>query len=1338
MRRPRWLTGLRLFALIMLVCQFRLVAPAASLAAAPAALQFNGTNAYVQVGDSASLRIPTNLTVEAWIRPTAVSGHRHIVGKGNYELAIEPLNGGFKALFEFAAGGNWRSVVSGQFALNQWYHVAGSYDGATMRLFVNGAQVATTATSGNIDTTANPLYIGTVDLSGDYFAGTIDEVRVSSVVRYTGNFTVSPTPFVADTATRGLWHLDEGSGATAADASSYGNTGTLLGGAAWTTDTPVSAGGTAPPVISAVGASGITSTAATIAWTTDRSATSAVEYGQTTAYGASSGTDLALVTAHAVTLNGLTAGTTYHYRVISQDAGGNRATSGDFTFATASGGTGGTTQGEWAPLMTWPVEATNMVLLYTGEILMWEPWELPASTSARLWNPTTQTFTSVPSPTPLFCSAAATMADGRVIMVGGHAADNIGIKTVTIFDPATRQWSRAADLNLARWYAGIVPLADGRILALGGLVTVNVPADPPEVYDPATNTWTLLSNARLLAAGGSYPNGDYLYPLSYLLPDGRVLTTTADDGKSWVLNVATQTWTSFGPAPALGGATTQLAPGKIIASGGGTPPLGSTVPLQRATWVVDMNQATPSWRQVGAMASGRFQHNLVTLPDGSVLAIGGADRYDLGSTTGILGAERWDPATETWATAGTITDMRNYHSTALLLPDGRVISAGGGNVGPVFRSGQIYSPPYLFKGARPTITGVPASAGYGATIAVQTPDAASISSVVLVGMGAVTHTYNMNAQRVPLAFTASAGALSVQIPANGNLAPPGRYMLFVINAQGIPSVAATLSLGGAPADTTPPTVGMTAPANGATVAGTAVTVAASASDNVGVTSVQFLLDGALLGAPVTTAPYTLTWDSTTVANGSHTLSARAQDAAGNVGIAVAQSVTVANADTTPPVISGVAATNAQSTSAVVTWTTNEPASSRVEYGTTTSYGASTALDLALVTGHSQQLTGLLPATTYNYRVVSTDAAGNGATSGNFVFTTASAPDTQPPTVALTAPANGATLSGAGVTLSATASDNVGVVSVQFLLDGAPLGGPVTAAPYTITWDTTAVANGGHTLGAQASDAAGNTGVASTVAITVANADTTPPAITGVTATNLSSVGATITWTTNEPATSQVDYGTTMAYGASSPFASALVGAHSVALTGLSPATTYHYRVQSADGSGNMSLSGDFTFTTFAAAPLLLVGDPTIEVQRDSNPSGTAEAFQYTVATSGSVTRLYIYLDSTSTATTVIVGLYTNTATNNPGVLLTQGTIANPVKGAWNAVVVPSVNVTSGTPLWIAILGPKGAGTVRFRDSAAGGRAQTSEQATLLALPAAWTPGTNYTDSPASIYATQEP
>jgi hypothetical protein len=160
-----------------------------------------------------------------------------------------------------------------------------------------------------------------------------------------------------------------------------------------------------------------------------------------------------------------------------------------------------------------------------------------------------------------------------------------------------------------------------------------------------------------------------------------------------------------------------------------------------------------------------------------------------------------------------------------------------------------------------------------------------------------------------------------------------------------------------------------------------------------------------------------------------------------------------------------------------------------------------------------------------------------------------------------------------------------------------------------------------------------------------------------------------------------------------------------------------------------------TPTPTSSAPILLLGDQTVEAQSDYNPPGMAEAFQYTAAASGSVNKLWIWVDNTNTATSIVVGLYTNSATGeNASTLLAQGTVASPVKGAWNAVTVTPVSVAAGTKYWLAVLGPAGGGTPQFRDVPSGGKAQTSAQTNLALLPATWSSGNSYSYSPLSAYA----
>jgi hypothetical protein len=280
-------------------------------------------------------------------------------------------------------------------------------------------------------------------------------------------------------------------------------------------------------------------------------------------------------------------------------------------------------------------------------------------------------------------------------------------------------------------------------------------------------------------------------------------------------------------------------------------------------------------------------------------------------------------------------------------------------------------------------------------------------------------------------------------------------------------------------DNSPPAVSMTAPVAGATVTGT-VTVSATATDNVGVLGVQFLLDGVAAGAEKTTAPYTTTWNTTAATNGSHTLSARARDAAGNLTTSAAVTVTVSN-DATPPSVSLTAPVSGATASGTLTVSANATDNVGVA-------GVQFLLDGAPLgpedTAPPYSISWNTTGATNGAHTLSArarDAAGNLTTSAAVTVTVSN--DTTPPTVSITAPANGATVSGK-ITLSATASDNVGVAGVQFLVDGVAVGAEVLKAPYSTTWKSTPGGIGTHTVSARARDAAGNQTTSTAVQVTV--------------------------------------------------------------------------------------------------------------------------------------------------------------------------------------------------------------------------------------------------------------
>jgi glucose/arabinose dehydrogenase/PKD repeat protein len=451
-------------------------------------------------------------------------------------------------------------------------------------------------------------------------------------------------------------------------------------------------------------------------------------------------------------------------------------------------------------------------------------------------------------------------------------------------------------------------------------------------------------------------------------------------------------------------------------------------------------------------------------------------------------------------------------------------------------------------------------------------------------------------------------------------------------------------------------VALSAPAANALVRGTATTVSATASDASGVAGVQFLLDGANLGAEDTTSPYSITWNSTTAADGPHLLSARARDTAGNVAVSAARTVTVDNAlpsgtvvinggaaatnsrnatltlsasdattsvtqmrfsntgtswsaaeayattkawtlstgagtktvyaqfmdaagnwstsatdtivlDTTAPTISAVATAPAGTGARQVTWTTNEPATSQVEYGPTTAYGTLSPLDPALVTAHSVTLTGLASGS-YNFRVRSRDAAANERLGTNGTFTV-TGPDLTPPSAPASATATVQSPSQVLVSWPAS-TDNVAVAGYRVFRDGLLVGSP-TATSFL---DTGVLRGTTYAYLVRAFDAAGNVSADSPTATV-----TTPVLLITAIAASTTTTTATITWTTDVPATSEVEWGTTTAYGFTTGENPTLTTSHAMTLTGLTAGTLHHFRVVSADVSAAHAFSADATFTT---------------------------------------------------------------------------------------------------------------------------------------------------------------
>jgi hypothetical protein len=462
--------------------------------------------------------------------------------------------------------------------------------------------------------------------------------------------------------------------------------------------------------------------------------------------------------------------------------------------------------GNWGEGIPSQVVPINMNLLPTGDILYWDKWGTNWDGQPHLFDPRTGAITKAAALAyDLFCSGHAFLADGRLLVVGGHVHDMDGEPKASIYDPISGTWTRIPDMNAGRWYPTAVTLGNGDVLVMGGTYIPTGKTQPeidrlPQVWEAATNRWRDLSTALQ----GWVPQWSDYYPHLYVAPNGKVFDAGLHGPTRYLDTTGTGNWTFVANSHLSYrdyGSSVMYAPGKVLLTGGNQRDWnGQPVGLpESSAEVIDLNQAMPQWRMVAPMHVGRRQHTLTLLPDGRVLATGGSSAAGFDNPTGPdYQAEIWDPATEKWTEVAAETHYRGYHSTAVLLPDGRVLVGGGGHpdsaVGPQLNF-EIYSPPYLFRGARPQVGAAPSQVAYGRAFTVETPDAASIADVTWIRLGSVTHSFNAGQRINRLAFSKTADGLEVTPPADPNLAPPGDYMLFLLNGEGVPSVAHFIRVG---------------------------------------------------------------------------------------------------------------------------------------------------------------------------------------------------------------------------------------------------------------------------------------------------------------------------------------------------------------------------------------------------------------------------------------------------------------------------------------------------------------------------------------------------------------
>ncbi len=430
--------------------------------------------------------------------------------------------------------------------------------------------------------------------------------------------------------------------------------------------------------------------------------------------------------------------------------------------------------GQWGPLQNWPVEFINAMMLPTGKVMGWD-----RLMNLRLWDPVTNQITIPNNPGyNIFCTGMSLLADGTVLLTGGHVDNLVGLPYASIYNPFTDTWTQLPNMNAGRWYPSSTTLANGDVLILSGATNQAGSDDPlPQVFDVTANQWIDLTTAQQ-----SLP----LYPRTFSAPNGDVFIAGSQplseyidtSGTGLLIPVANR----IEPNRDYGSAV-MYAPGKVLYVGGGSPATNTAE-------IIDLNQPTPTWQAVAPMAFARRNCNATLLPDGEVLITGGntgSSNYDGDPVTA---AEIWNPQTQTFTILPNEADIRWYHSTALLLPDGRVLSGSGD----FHLTEQVYSPAYLFAGARPTITSAPGTVRYGDNFFVGTPDAATITSVRWIRLGTATHAENWDQYAIDASFARVSGGLNVAAPFTPNSSPPGYYMLFILR-DNVPSVAAIVRVG---------------------------------------------------------------------------------------------------------------------------------------------------------------------------------------------------------------------------------------------------------------------------------------------------------------------------------------------------------------------------------------------------------------------------------------------------------------------------------------------------------------------------------------------------------------
>jgi hypothetical protein len=486
---------------------------------------------------------------------------------------------------------------------------------------------------------------------------------------------------------------------------------------------------------------------------------------------------------------------------------------------------GAATGGFFGPSFTWPIIPLHVALLSDGRVLNYGTDENGVQGAAMIydvWNPTlgtdigtAHTVLTNTTSTDIFCSAVSLLdGTGNALITGGDLAvsgvRNYSNSKVNIFNPKQNTLTADGQMSYPRWYDSITTLPNGDKLVLGGNQSGPTLGNAggvqtPEVFSQI-NGWRKLTGISIDPTEWFYPRG--------FVGFGGAVYVLQQNGK--IMRLATDAASGAGTIVDTGsrlGAGLNVFPTAMSIGATGNPFTVLAERFGKVVQAVDISQNPPVVTNAATLNYDRIWGHATLLPDGEVLFSGGSGVANE-LTNVAYQVELYNPSTGTLTLDATAAVPRLYHSTTLLLPDGSVLTAGGGAPGPVNElNAEIYYPPYLYlkdgsgnPAPRPQIISAPSVSTpliLNQTFLVTVGANDTISKVRLIRVGADTHAFNSEQRLIPLLFTQSGTQVTATLPASPQLGPPGYYMLFVINSSGVPAVAPIISIGSSLPDLVP-------------------------------------------------------------------------------------------------------------------------------------------------------------------------------------------------------------------------------------------------------------------------------------------------------------------------------------------------------------------------------------------------------------------------------------------------------------------------------------------------------------------------------------------------------